>query len=104
MSVLIKGKMLQGDKQQRMNIDRVCLPILSPLANIIGERLPAEDRQQLKHHVTYSAIYQLIDRLLPNSLEDNERKIQYLCERAQSRAINRQSKLFVMLLIIFHMC
>ncbi|MFU2123068.1 ROK family protein [Gallibacterium anatis] len=83
MSVLIKGKMLQADKQQRMNIDRVCLPMLSPLANIIGERLPAEDRQQLKHHVTYSAIYQLIDRLLPNSLENNERKIQYLCEQAE---------------------
>ncbi|MGY6772315.1 ROK family protein [Gallibacterium sp. ZY190522] len=84
-SVLIKGKMLQGDKQQRMNIDRVCLPILSPLANIIGERLPAEARQQLKHHVTYSAIYQLIDNLLPNQLEDNEQKIRYLCEQAEQK-------------------
>ncbi|OBW90790.1 transcriptional regulator [Gallibacterium genomosp. 3] len=79
MSVSIKGKMIQGNKQQRMNIDRVCLPMLSPLSTIISEHLLPEDAQQLQHHVTYSAIYRLVNHLLPNDLEDNAQKIEYLC-------------------------
>ncbi|OBX05580.1 transcriptional regulator [Gallibacterium genomosp. 3] len=82
MSVSIKGKMIQGNKQQRMNIDRVCLPMLSPLSTIISEHLLPEDAQQLQHHVTYSAIYRLVNHLLPNDLEDNAQKIEYLCELA----------------------
>lgn len=82
MSVSIKGKMIQGNKQQRMNIDRVCLPMLSPLSTIISEHLLPEDAQQLQHHVTYSAIYRLVNHLLPNDLEDNAQKIKYLCELA----------------------
>lgn len=82
MSVSIKGKMIQGSKQQRMNIDRVCLPMLNPLAEIISQDLLPEDAQQLQHHVTYSAIYKLVNHLLPNELEDNDQKIQYLCELA----------------------
>ncbi|MFC0308395.1 ROK family protein [Gallibacterium trehalosifermentans] len=82
MSVSIKGKMIQGSKQQRMNIDRVCLPTLNPLSNIISQDLLAEDAQQLQHHVTYAAIYRLVNHLLPNDIADNEQKIQYLCDLA----------------------
>ena len=82
MSVSIKGKMIQGDKQQRMNIDRVCLPMLDPLSNIISQGLSPEEAQQLQHHVTYSAIYKLVNHLLPNDLEDNDEKIRYLCDVA----------------------
>ncbi|MFC0323875.1 ROK family protein [Gallibacterium melopsittaci] len=82
MSVSIKGKMIQGSKQQRMNIDRVCLPTLNPLAEIISQDLLPEDAQQLQHHVTYAAIYRLVNHLLPNNLEDNAQKIEYLCDLA----------------------
>lgn len=83
MSVLSKGEVLHNEKEMRMNIDRVCLPKLSPLAEYITKDLPEIEQQQLQHHVTYSTIYRLVNCLLPNSLPDDLNKLDFLCTNAR---------------------
>lgn len=84
MSVLLKGEVLHNEKQQKMNIDRVCLPRISELSDYLSADLPAIEGQQLKHQVSYSAIYKLVDHLLPNELANDEEKIRFLCEQANN--------------------
>ncbi|AWX15292.1 transcriptional regulator [Mergibacter septicus] len=81
MSVLSKGEVLHNEKEMRMNIDRVCLPKMSPLAEYIGQNLPKIEQQQLQHHVTYTTIYRLVDHLLPNTIPDGKKKLEYLCQQ-----------------------
>lgn len=81
-SVLSEGKMLRNAKQKRMNIDRVALPKISELSDKIAQDVPEIERHYLYNQVSNKAIYQLIDLLLPNNLNNDENKIHYLCDLA----------------------
>ncbi|PJG86542.1 ROK family protein [Conservatibacter flavescens] len=83
MSVLVKGKILNSEKETRMNINRVNVPKLSELQDKINLELPEIKRNQLHNQVTHQSIYQMVDLLFPqNTLPNNSQKIDFVCEQA----------------------
>ncbi|OOH85559.1 transcriptional regulator [Pasteurellaceae bacterium 15-036681] len=83
LSVLLKGKLLHQDEHKRMNVDKMMMPKFSPLSDEIATDKSELERYQLANQVTFSALTNLIDRYLPNNLDNQTAKIKLFCEQVE---------------------
>lgn len=83
LSVLLRGTLLH--QQSKMNVDKMLMPKFSTLSDETTA-IDCNDieKYQLKNQITFSAIIRLIDKYLPNNLEHQNEKIQFLCEQVES--------------------
>lgn len=97
LSVRLKGALLHQDEHKRMNVDKMLMPRFSALSDEVGSTLSDLERYQLKHQVTFSALIKLIDRYLPNALNDSADKILWFCQAVENNQPNAN-------LILDHLC
>lgn len=81
LSVLMRGTMLH--QQSKMNVDKMLMPKFSTLSDQTFPKLDEMARQQLTNQITFPALANLIDLLLPNAVEESLQKIYYFCEQIE---------------------
>ncbi|HDR1228591.1 ROK family protein [Pasteurella multocida] len=83
-NVLSKGELLTHQHQVRSHINKMIVPKISPLQDLISPHLADLERYQLQHQVTHKAIYPLITHYFPEAaLAQSE--IEFLCQKANAQ-------------------
>lgn len=85
-NVLMKGELLTHQNRAPSQIDKMIVPKLHPMQDLIFPDLDPVQAYQLRNQVSHEAICELVDRFYPNhGLSDCGQKIAFLCERANLR-------------------
>ncbi|MCK3656948.1 transcriptional regulator [Pasteurellaceae bacterium Macca] len=88
LSVLLKGALLHQNEHKRMNVDKMIMPKFSPLSLEIADEFDEIHRYQLANQITFPALVKLIDRYLPNELEEQSAKIHFFCQQVEAENLN----------------